>query len=646
MRSSWAALAAIIAASDIAAAADSENEIVVIGERRRQDVVKSLDDIDAAAISRAGARDLADALRLAPGVVVRANSRGETLPFIPASGEREVSIFLGAAPLNIPWDNRVDLAVVPASAVDVLLLRGAGAISAGARSSAGRVDLLPDVPDDGALRFAGRAEGSTGPAYALEAALKRRSRSGAVVLAASHVDDEGSRLSDPDRAPFSQIGHDRTNDDLRRASVLGYGALLLGGGEFEITALFSIAEQGVPPESDRNPAASTVRYWRRPEQRLFAASGETEIALDDKLEIGAGVWGQTYDQTIENYANAAYATLLESQIDDNASVGGRAFIARSFDDGLALTLEAIASSSRHKERIDRATRGATDFYREAAQSAGASFGGDLPGGGRGFVRVGADRVATPETAGRTPRDPFVKPYAGAEGRWPVSGGVSVGGQISYKARPPTLRELYGVALNRFVPNADLQPETSVYGEINAAFEGDRATLTLAGFARSVDNTLEQRAVVVAGESLRQRINLEGSTSLGLVASAEWRAFDHWTLSGDAAVLHERPRGAAGPARLTERPRALARARVEYENGPFNAFAEAERLGGAYSLDGAGALISLDGATIASFGAAHALANSGVEAYVRLTNAFDSFYQPQAGLPSDGRRASVGVRIER
>jgi iron complex outermembrane receptor protein len=638
-------MVALLAAAAAAASPDDDAVIVVVGERRGEETISVLATIDAAAAASRDVKDLGDILRQAPGVVVRTNSRGETLPFFPASGERETAVFLGAAPLNVAWDNRVDLAAIPAAVVDVRLTRGAGAAAGGARSSAGRVNVDPALSDADDGEFLGRAEAATGAAVAFDAAARFGTAGGGGLLAIGFLDEDGARLADPARTPFSQrSARRRTNDDLRRLSVLAHAAVRRDEVEFEATALFADAEQGAPPESDRDPATAAVRYWRYPLERLLLLGAESEFRLSPATSVGASAYGQIFRQQIDSFTADDYATLEGSQEDRNAAVGGRLFATRSLSSAASLTVDVSISRADHRERTYRAgvPPGGFEFFREIATSGGAALNVAVPGAGRAILRAGVDRLATPATAGRPRQENFTAPFAGVEAAFPF-GGLRLGGQLAYKSRPPTLRELYGAALGRFLPNPGLKAETALYGELVGAYRGEAFEASLIGFIRDVDDTLEQRSVVVAGRTLRQRINLAGSRSVGAVASARWSPAQWLAFSGDATLVRERPKGSGPIARLTERPGHIARVRAEIEKGRFSAYGEVERFGAVYSLDGAGALVRLDPGTFVNFRAALAV-REGVEFYARIDNAGDAFYEPQAGLPADGRRIGAGVTV--
>ncbi|MGB1375120.1 MAG: TonB-dependent receptor plug domain-containing protein, partial [Rhodothermales bacterium] len=90
------------------------SEIVIGGQSRQEDRIQRVFRVDLATIARQDVPDVASTLRLLPSTSVQTNSRGETLVYIRSAGERQVAVFLDGAPLNIAWDNRIDLSLVPA----------------------------------------------------------------------------------------------------------------------------------------------------------------------------------------------------------------------------------------------------------------------------------------------------------------------------------------------------------------------------------------------------------------------------------------------------------------------------------------------------------------------------------------------------
>ena len=73
--------------------------------------------VELAKIAMLDAAVVSDFARLIPAAYIQTNSRGETLIYLRNAGDRQVGVFFEGALLNIPWDNRVDMSLIPASAI-------------------------------------------------------------------------------------------------------------------------------------------------------------------------------------------------------------------------------------------------------------------------------------------------------------------------------------------------------------------------------------------------------------------------------------------------------------------------------------------------------------------------------------------------
>ncbi|MBE0566143.1 MAG: Plug domain-containing protein, partial [Krumholzibacteria bacterium] len=126
--------------------------------------------VDEAAIVRLDPGSLADLSAVLPSARVTVNSRGDAHAMIRGASERHVQTFLDGIPLNLPWDERVDLETVPALGVGRLEgRRGPATLLDGPGALAGSVRILPPAsPGD---RPRTRVRGALG-----ESGLGRASR--------------------------------------------------------------------------------------------------------------------------------------------------------------------------------------------------------------------------------------------------------------------------------------------------------------------------------------------------------------------------------------------------------------------------------------------------------------------------------------
>lgn len=105
---------------------------------------------------------VADALRGLSGVSVKTNSRGETIARVRGAEERQTAVFFEGSPFSVPWDGRMDLAILPAALIgNVIVTKGAVPIEYGANAVAGVVDLQARSGAGGESGVTGIAEVGT-----------------------------------------------------------------------------------------------------------------------------------------------------------------------------------------------------------------------------------------------------------------------------------------------------------------------------------------------------------------------------------------------------------------------------------------------------------------------------------------------------
>jgi iron complex outermembrane receptor protein len=103
---------------------------------------KSVFQLNYKNIEEADANNLFELTKYIPSVKPQTNSRGESLIYLRGSGERQISLFFDGVPLNIPWDNRIDLSLIPTDAVGGLsITKGIPSVIYGANTLAGVVNV-------------------------------------------------------------------------------------------------------------------------------------------------------------------------------------------------------------------------------------------------------------------------------------------------------------------------------------------------------------------------------------------------------------------------------------------------------------------------------------------------------------------------
>lgn len=655
----WAMLAG--AASSVAQApADSLREYdlgeVVVGTASGERVAPStLQRIPLAAVDRLDAVDVAQAARLIPAAHVQTNSRGESLVYLRGAGERQVALFFDGALLNIPWDNRIDLGLVPSSVVGgVTVAKGVPSVLWGANVLGGAVNLTSRGLDgEGAFTEATAQGGSQMFGQGVVTHLGRR---GAV----AYVGSAGYARRDGVSVPgdFAEAGLSfnqpserlRTNTDQRL--LHGFGRVAVDFGErtrFGLSALHIDGEKGIAPEGHLDPTVESVRFWRYPAWRLSMLTLSGEAGFGEAMTLRGALWGSRFAQTIAEYDGVAYDRLEAEQNDDDRTFGGRAVVEQRLAPvTLRLGLNALTSTHRQREAsVEDGQRSADPrlTYRQGLYSVGLEAEASPVAPLTLTFGISLDALTAPETGDKPPRDPFVDYGVTAGGVYRFNGTWAFNATIGRKTRFPTLRELFGEALNRFLVNPDLKPESSLLAEIGLRRNGDRLSGEMTLFLSRTDDTIDQRRL---DDGRRQRVNLGGSRVYGVEAAGAVRPLRHVRLDGHLTLLHPRGLDAKGASvRLSEKPEVIGRLAATYNpgRGP-NATAEVVYTGVAFSPDAPDSFARLDPALVLNLRAGYRFAVRSVSAelFARVNNVADSVVLPQLGLPGPGRDAQVGLKL--
>lgn len=600
---------------------------------------------------------LADVLRRIPGLSVQTNSRGETLVFIRNAGERQVATFYEGAPLNIPWDNRVNLALLPASALaSVTVLKGVVPPAHGANISGGAVLVRGLDPRGGARSRFDLSAGEAG-LLTLDGVHVLGDENRGLRLGFGYGRHGDVPLPDDARLPFNQLSSkERTNSgrevlnlDLRFESRIGEDleagfSLLAIDGEFD-----------VPPEGTVDPGSGSPRFWRLPQWRLIMGIGSLAGETGSGLAFKSVFWTQSFAQTIDSFRTVAFEKLAGRQQDDDLGFGGRLLLAQPTRLG-TLEFSLNAMSATHRQRDSNALDDGLDTgprltFRERTVSAALELRTDLADGLSASSSAGLDWKTTPKTGD--------KPAAGDFLQWSVSAGLEarpatgmlLWADIGRRARLPTMRELFGEALNRFLINPDLKAESSWIGEIGASFRKGPFRIHAAPFLVLTSDSIDQRNLILDGRRLRQRINLRGSRVHGIEIAAEVALPFDLSLEGHLTASEARRRRSAPdePRLLSEKPELVAGATLSWVHDNWSAVFGLRHVGGAVTIDPDDIVVPLRRSTAFDLRVAHDLAErlglaERFEIWLSIRNLTDTEVEPQLGLPDAGRWLSAGLSL--
>ncbi|MEQ9103731.1 MAG: TonB-dependent receptor plug domain-containing protein [Rhodothermales bacterium] len=593
-----------------------------------------------------GGVGVADVLELVPGAHIQTNSRGEHLVYIRGAGERQVSLLLDGAPLNIPWDNRMDLDMLPASVLGgMTVVRGIASSSFGPNTAGGVIQLeTRSVLDpEGLVEMEVRA--GTGQERHVHGLVSGSGRAWSWIGMASLLGRSGLPVPDNAELPFNQAGRWRTNTDMHRGTVFGR---VSWSNRLAFSILHVDGRKGVAPEGHLPAESGAVRYWRYPDWTFstLIAGGRPLPGWDLSL------WWTRFGQVIHDFPDGNYAAPDGRQQDRDRSVGFRSRTQSTWR-GARVTWSLFGTGSTHHQRDMPLPEGSVPGLNEQFGQILLSSGVDVAGRLGSAMRWGAggslDAQFMPVTGEKPRRDPFLDWTAHATWQYRHGDHWWLQAAAGKKARFPTLRELFGEALHRFVVNPGLRPESVWMGEWTLGYARDIMGLEVTAFHRRSRHTIDQEWVQTLEGTKRRRVNLDGSHTTGVESVVGISMPGRVRMDAHASVMWHRARQDGASVRMIEKPERLGRVDVERTflqrwavrasvsyRGPSWGMSPSpgtDRLEGAATLDG-----QVRWRSVVSD------AGTFVDIRIGVRNILDAVVEPQTGLPAPGRSLHAGLSV--
>lgn len=653
----------------------SLGEIVVRGENQIAATPTTVQRVAPAELARQDASTVDEVMRLVPGAHVQTNSRGQTLVYLRDAGERQVAQFFDGALLNVPWDNRVDIGLMPTAMLEgITVSKGVPSVQYGTNVIGGAVNFRSRSMEQNGQRT--EVSGALGTTQRRRASLLHMGRRGDVSYVGSMEYAHQGDFALPRDAglSFSQPSSEtRTNTDRRLLNGFARGQYHFGGGgRISVTGMHIEAEKGVAPESHVNPASGDVRYWRYPTWRksMLIVSGEQRLGGGATLRGSA--WGSRFEQDIHQYENVEYDVLKSAQNDNDLTGGLRLIWTQPAGPGV-LTSSLNALTTRHRQVNVTYASGqpapdSTSAYRQHLVSAGAEY--ETPLTDRLDATLGAslDGSISADIGPWAEVDSLSLENGSASYDASITGGFVYAASRSLslrltagrKVRFPTMRERFGGALGKFLPNPDLRPVSAYLAEAGVSWGGTQFSGEATAFLNRTQDLIDKTTLE---SGLDQRINLDGSLIYGVELTGTTRPTDRLSLNGHFTWMRPRGYQDGETRKLDEKPAWLGKMTARYDLPMgLDAMAEAEYTAGAYARcrfeetsasaqcpEGVNSFVELPAALIVNARLSYQLNDttrwlSSSEVFVRGNNLTDELRLLQLGLPAPGRSIVIGATI--
>ena len=627
-------------------------DVVVTGDKFKKMLSPSIiNDIEYGRIQSSDAISFNELAMYMPSGVIKTNSRGESLLYLRGAGERQIALFYDGALLNIPWDNRMDLSMIPTDIIGkVSISKGASSILFGPNVLGGAMNISTiERATDG---FGGVVRLQAGDGNIQDISLTADGRAGNLnyITNVSYYNTDGSLLPEMDKEFINQNEGTaiRTNTDQKRLSAYMRG-------EYQFSKKFKMGisvnaingEKGVAPEGHLE---SNTRFWRFPEWKrtMITLNTMAKDIITNDLNLKITTFADIFKQEINQYESIAYKNIEEIQKDNDLTFGGRLLLDYSTNDNSKIIFAYNTYLTKHDETIiQNADNTETNsIYNQFLNSFGMEYRYNL--NNMVFtIGISADfNYAEKEDTDISDSSNDLGALFGL--KYFFDDEFSIFANISRKSRFPTLREAYSDAMGKFKVNPDLKPEHGTLSELGLSYKQNGIMVQGAIFLNLYSDLIAKTRVPEGSLNKYIRINIDEAIIPGAEFAMFYSPLKNLNLDFNMTYIH--PRGKEDgefTRKLEYKPEILANLIANYKFA-FGLILRTEAsFNGVQYGDNAttNQFETIDPTLVLNTKIAYQLiAIQGIytEIFLRLNNVFDEYKLYQLGLPEPGRTFYAGI----
>ncbi|MBL1213098.1 MAG: TonB-dependent receptor [Ignavibacteriae bacterium] len=605
---------------------------------------KSVTEIKLNSIKKSDASSINEFAKFIPSVKVQNNSRGESQIFLRGSNSRQISIFFDGVPLNIPWDNRIDLSLVPADVIGyIAVTKGIPSIVYGANTLAGVVSINTREIESGKSlggikaqlghfsfkRFSGYWQSSFDK-FSYLASISYKKSNGFVLP--GEFKNTASNPADYRLNSFSE--------NLNSFVKFNYKLSLIS--KLGLSFSYIDSEKGVPAEID----VGSPRFWQYPVWKKFKTILNGEHILSSTI-IGYSFSFSNLESQINQYNSLSYSAIDDIEKGKDATFFGRVNLQRIFNSSSILRASLSGFSSTHTESFLSGNYSELK-YTQNVFSAGAEYE-FIKSNFSAIAGASYDASYTPKTGDKPDKEGITDYSFNTSFIYSFNNAYIVKLNFGRKTRFPTLRETFSGALGRFVPNPGLKAEEAYNGEVNFIYQNSFSYNYINLFATFMNDGIVRQSL--PGSQFK-RINKDKIRILGVEAKTNLFIRKNFEVSANITYLNAFAENTNGEFSdtLEYKPELNAGLTLDYTfNKNFNSIIEANFIGKEFGLkEGSEYFQKLDDYFLLNFRTSYLVPfneNTNLEIFFRVNNIFDKLYYTQWGLPEAGREFFAGFSLE-
>lgn len=633
----------------------------VDGMKEKRIAESSVYSVNYSSIKRADMAKFSEIQQIIPSARIRTNSRGESLIFLRGVGERSVGIFLDGIPLNIAWDNRIDLSMVPTDVIGGIDVNTSGSsILLGSNVLGGAININTYEKASNGYGFDLSLRTSNSDNQSISITNTNKNDKFNSIISLSYNSSMGLFNPKDYKPALSTTSFlNQNKEDRYRNNSYNKNLSLYTRGEYEFSdnltmglSYFSYnGSKGVAPEYHLDSVSA--RYWQYPEfaRNLIGLNIEyiPELSFYSSLRINA--WYDKFTQTIDSYTNMDYKTLKDKQNDFDNTLGLRLNYQIDLMKNQFLLFGFNYLNSNHKERY---TIGNLYEYEQNNDNLGIEFGGSISDFSYKMGGV-YDYFISPLTG------EFIQNQNISQSDWgaflnlnyQLTENISIFGNLSRRTRFPTMRESYTGGLNAFVVNPNLKAETGMISDFGIDYKTSNFSMKLNAFYTDYQDMIVRIRLTKEQDSLRRRmrINLAEANVIGATLDFHSKISKELSINGNITYMQsEGTENNVTKDWLDNRPQLNGGLDINYLliDGLMLS-AEGDFISGNYEQNpnDANSKIELTSNPFFNFRISYNKIHlNGVvgEVYLRANNILDTYRELQLGLYDPGRTIYIGMKL--
>lgn len=603
-------------------------------------------EIDHKKIERTDASNLSELGKLIPSLKVQTNSRGESLFYLRGAGERQIALFFDGVLLNTPWDNRIDLSMIPSDMIgDISVTKGVPSVLYGANSVSGVININSLRLNPGKRFGKALAQFSENNTQRFSGSYFMSNEKLSVGFTSAYRKTDGFNLPNS-YANVNNPSSLRLNSYSKSVDLFGnVNYKYSTNGSLGLGASVTNSEKGVPPETD----AANPRYWQYPDfsRIMVSINGNYFFSKLTNSKLDYSFAATSVNSKINQYTDATFTEIDDVEKSNDFTASGRFLYSNIVTEHSIIKIALNTLTATHIERILSAGYN-DELYRQNLISVGAEYEYFI-GRTAAILGLGYDYSSTPKTGDKSPKDPVSDISFNGGIVYSISDLHSVHISFGRKTRFPTLREAFSGALGRFVPNPELQAEIVHSGEIgfNSLLPGGKIELNF--FMSYLKDGIVRESL--PGKQFR-RVNKEQIRTAGAELNVNYFLADGFNASFHLTYLDAFAKDENGLFRDTieYKPNLISLFTLHYNfSKNIETQLEFNYSSKEFALrEGSIFFQRLPDYMLVNLRLAYNFRifnDIRLELFARVNNLFDKLYFPQSGLPEAGRQIWGGVSVE-